>query len=96
MYYHISIPCGAIRRRAFSETQLLDAVFQFLVVRLEEQKSLDSISNLLFQFLVVRLEVPFLAGVGAASVFQFLVVRLDETTKILRDFLIHFNSLWCD
>ena len=52
----ISIPCGTIRRfRADLEAAKLTE-FQFLVVRLEDEKSTCRVVVTTFQFLVVRLE----------------------------------------
>ena len=54
----ISIPCGTIRSSPDDDERYAVWIFQFLVVRLEEDNSeFGGEYGYVFQFLVVRLEV---------------------------------------
>jgi|GEM_PF-2226434 len=94
----ISIPYGAIKRDLGIKDLVITSEFQFLMVRLKELIYYLVMISIIFQFLMVRLKAyaPN-KNIPDPHAFQFLMVRLKGgLIVIIMNYLLNFNSLWCD
>ncbi len=89
----ISIPYGSIKSLRRLRIVLACALFQFLMVRLKDDRLQPTRTGDTFQFLMVRLKVA--EGVGSLRhmVFQFLMVRLKAIASGGRASIARFQFL---